>query len=391
VGTTDTLNLLLIVIVVLIVLLGFIALLIIINMKKKDKVKEEEKIQVNSNNTKKDMSQLITRQGKLVNSIYKFMEFDGIVNNMIVRHNNTQYVMVIECEGINYDLLSEDEKDGLEAGFIEFLNTLRFPIQLYVQTRKIDLNEILRNYEKKMDLLKDDIKGIDQQINLARNSGNQGALNRLIFNRNRKQNILEYGQSIQEYTGRINENKNMLQQKTYVILSYYTSELGDSKKYSQSELAEIIFGELYIRAETLISALGSADVTGKVLTSEELAELLYVAYNREGAETYSLQKALDSQYDRLYSTSIDRLEERKEKIKAQVEVNAAKLASQSLIKADQKLKEERQKRAKEIRKRATEFVDEYKGEMNKSLYNATIQEIESANIEELEKNKKKEG
>ncbi len=387
-NTTDTLNLILIVIIILIVLLGFIAILIIINMKKKDKVKQEEKIQVKGD-AKKDMSQLITRQGKLVNSIYKFMEFDGIVNNMIVRHNNTQYVMVIECEGVNYDLLSEDEKDGLEAGFIEFLNTLRFPIQLYVQTRKIDLNEILKNYEKKMDVLKDDIRGIDQQINQARNGGNQGAINRLIFNRNRKQNILEYGQSIQEYTGRINENKNMLQQKTYVILSYYTSELGDSKKYSQSELAEIIFGELYTRAETLISALGSADVSGKVLTSEELAELLYVAYNREGAETYSLQKALDSQYDRLYSTSVDRLEERKEKIKAQVEITAAKLASQSLIKADQKLREEKQKRAKEIRKKATQFVDEYKSDMNKNLYNATIEEIETANLEELEDTKKK--
>ena len=48
------------------------------------------------------------------------MEFDSVQDNMIIRKGRKQYVMVIECKGINYDLLSEDEKNAVEAGFVEF-------------------------------------------------------------------------------------------------------------------------------------------------------------------------------------------------------------------------------------------------------------------------------
>ena len=65
----------------------------------------------------------------------------------------------------------------------------------------------------------------------------------------------------------------------------------------------LAFSELYTRAQTLIRALASAEVTGKVLSSEELMELLYVAYNREQSEIYTLRNALNSEYDKLYSTA----------------------------------------------------------------------------------------
>ena len=38
-------------------------------------------------------------------SIYEFMEFDEIVDNMIVRKKGSQYIMVIQCNGVNYDLM----------------------------------------------------------------------------------------------------------------------------------------------------------------------------------------------------------------------------------------------------------------------------------------------
>ena len=62
-------------------------------------------------------------------SIFEFMEFDEIVDNMIVRKNGTQYVMILQCNGVNYDLMSEDEKISVEEGFVQFLNTLRFHSQ----------------------------------------------------------------------------------------------------------------------------------------------------------------------------------------------------------------------------------------------------------------------
>ena len=369
-STIQMLNIILVVILVLIVLLGFVAVLLIFKMRNKSGSQKKEEIEIKA---KEENPNLITRTGKAINSIYKFMEFDEITDNMIARKNRKQYVMVIQCKGINYDLLSADEKNAVEAGFIEFLNTLRFPVQLYVQTRTLNLNDILNQYEKRIEDINDQIIKINSQIEMAKARGNNEAVERLLFDRQRKENILEYGESIEDYTQRISESRNILQQKTYIVLSYYTAEYGDTSKYSKEEIDDIAFTELYTRAQTLIRALSSAEVSGKVLDSEELAELLYIAYNRDSSENYTLRDAINAEYDRLYSTARDVFEEKKQRIEAQVEENASKLAAKSI------LKEEIQRRVKE---RAMQMVDEYKNELGKDLYQETKNQVENANVEE---------
>ncbi len=370
------LNISLILIVILIFVLAIVGFIIWVRIRKsKEKKEQQENIQVASQ--KNQQQNLITRTGKSIDSIYKFMEFDRIVDSMIVRKNSKQYVMVIECKGINYDLLSEDEKNAVELGFIETLNTLRFPIQLYVQTRTLNLSNLLKEYKKRTDDVQSQIDKLNVQISEARARGDNNLVSRLRFERKRKQNILEYGESIENYTEGISDSRNILQQKTYVVVSYYPSEYGDLSKYSVDEVDDIVFSELYTRCQTLIRAMLSSEVTGRVLDSEELAELLYVAYNRDEAEKYTLSDALDSEYDRLYSTAKDVLEERKERIEEQIENDAAKVASKSIIKADIANREKR------VKARAQEMVDEYKGELSKPLYEETKNQIENANIDEL--------
>ena len=144
-STIDILNIILIGILVLLVILGFILFLLIAKIRKKNNPEAQDKL---NEKPKEENANLITRTGKAINSIYKFMEFDEIADNMIVRKNRKQFVMVIQCKGINYDLLSEDEKNAVEAGFVEFLNTLRFQVQLYIQTRALNLTDILINMKR---------------------------------------------------------------------------------------------------------------------------------------------------------------------------------------------------------------------------------------------------
>ena len=59
--------------------------------------------------------------------------------------------MVVECQGINYDLMSQAEKVGVEEGFIQFLNTLSHPVQIYTQTRKINLESSIQTYKAEVD------------------------------------------------------------------------------------------------------------------------------------------------------------------------------------------------------------------------------------------------
>ena len=42
--------------------------------------------------------------------VFDFMQFDKIEDNMIVQDGGARYLMVVECEGVNYDLMSEMEK-----------------------------------------------------------------------------------------------------------------------------------------------------------------------------------------------------------------------------------------------------------------------------------------
>ena len=380
----EMLNLIMIGIIGVMGLLSLLVVFIIIKMR----IKENERTAENSSkiiggqsNNQVKKTNLITRDGKEIDSIYQFMEFDSITDNMIIRKNREQFVMVIECKGINYDLLSNDEKSAVELGFIAFLNTIRTPIQLYVQTRKLDMSNLLSSYSRRTEAMLDEISKIDAQIQLARQKGNEELLNKLMFDRKRKINIVEYSESIEEYTNKINDSQYMLQQKTYIVVSYYANEIGDTNKYSDLELNDLVFSELFTRTQTILNALTSSEITGKVLNSEELAELLYVAYNRESSDTYTLRNALDAQYDRLYSTAKDVLETRKQELKKQIETEALKLATNSITKADEQLKEERKLKAAEIRRKAESIMADYKDDLSKDLYEKTIKEIREAELD----------
>lgn len=377
--TIQLLNIILLVVLGLIGLMGIIALIIIIKIRvsKNQAKKEKEKREMPN---RLDTTGLVTRSGEGINSIYEFMEFDSITDNMIIRKNGNQYVMVIECKGINYDLLSEEEKNAVEAGFVALLNTLRFPIQLYVQTRTLNLRSLIEKYNAKTNEIRDQILRAQVRLEEANIKGNQNEALKLQREINRKQNIYEYGQSIEDYTMRISGSRNILQQKTYIILSYNPNEYGDISKYSREEINDIAFSELYTRSQSIIRALLSADVNGKVLESEDLTELLYIAYNRDEAEKYTLKDALNAEYDRLYSTARDLLEEKKKRIEREIERDAEKVAAKSIMKADNVLREERIRKVKE---KAKEMVDDYKDELSKPLYEETKKQIEQANVDAM--------
>lgn len=378
-STIEVLDLILVIVILLILLLTFLTVFIIIKIRNGKPKKQKERIDVKSTEKKDTTTNLITRNGVGIDSIYKFMEFDNIVDNMIVRKNGKQYVMIMECKGVNYDLLSEDEKDAVQMGFIELLNTLRFPIQLYVQTRTLDLTNTIKKYEKRTDAIKDSLYKLKADLNDARYENDLKKTKEITEEINKKENILEYAKSIEDYTIGISSNKNILQQKMYLIISYFPSEYGDISKYSKEEINDIAFSELYTRSQAVKRSLLSAEVNGNILSSEQLVELLYVAYNKDESETYTLSNALEADYTRLYSTAVDVMEEKKRKIEEKVNEDAQKLVAKSIIKADLISREER---AKKVKEEAQKIADEYKNQISEPLYNETKRQIANATVNE---------
>ena len=370
-----------VIIVLLIVIIGILALLYL-RMKMKENENNEEDEMIQTNEQKSKMGDEYGKfQGVLSKeSIFEFMDFDEITDNMIVRKNGTQFVMVLQCNGINYDLMSEQEKIAVEEGFVQFLNTLRFPIQLYVQTRTLNLRDIIDEYKARVEDIATDIQKLDQKIIQEKARNNLAIMEKLEFEKRRKENVLEYGVNITDYVEKMSSNKNVLQQKTYVVVSYYTAEYGGGvENYSREEIINIAFSELYTRVQNVMSALTTAGVTSKILDSEELAELLYIAYNRDDAERIQLSKALDANYDALYTTAKDVLEKKEKMLDEEINLKALEMATNSIVAADKVRQEKEQKekaKQEKIKEKASTLLDEYRDRMDDELYELAKEEIE---------------
>lgn len=374
-------------------IVGIMALLVVLYLyltkPKKEKIEKEPNLIESNEETPKGNKKIEPYgrfQGELSReSIFEFMEFEEIVDDMIVRKNGTQYIMVLQCNGVNYDLMSEQEKISVEEGFVQFLNTLRFPIQLYIQSRTLNLREIIEEYKERVDNLAFEIEKVDDKIAQANAKNNKALVEKLQFEKRRKTNVLEYGIDITDYVERLSSNKNVLQQRTYVIVSYYSAEIGGNlDKYSKEEIYNMCFSELYTRCQNIASSLGTSQITSKILDSEELAELLYIAYNRDESELLSLSKAMDAQYDALYSTGKDVLQKKQEKLDQEINIAAIDIATDSILRADkrkqlediQRMQDQALKNEK-IQERALDLLDAYEEQLNPRVYDLAKEEVKN--------------
>ena len=352
-------------------------------MSIKEKSKEKENKKTSNAKTKENGTQ--GNYTKL--SVFDFMEFDDIRDNMIIQNNGTKYLMVIECEGINYDLMSEVEKTAVEQGFISFLNTLRHPIQLYIQTRTINISNSIENYNKELEKIRQELVSKQNEYNklLQNDSGNQKLLNNLRLEIARNQNLYDYGKDIISNTEKMSLNKNVLRKHYYIVIPYNVTELGTNMD-DEEEKINLIFSELYTRAQTLIRTLFACSMKGKVLDSNELVELLYVAYNRDDAEVFGVDKAIKSGYTELYSTAPDVLDKRMEAINKQIEEKAIEKAKNTV----DRIKTEKEKQIEEkeenidelINNLAKAIINENKQYIGKDVANEAIKEIENTKEEE---------
>ena len=323
-------------------------------------------------------------------SIFKFMEFDSIRDNMIVQKDGKRFLMVIECQGINFDLMSGLEKNSVEQGFLQFLNTLRNPIQIYVQTRTVNLAGSINSYKDRVNNIAKQYR--DKQIEYKNkvNSGKytQEQLNREKYELTRQKNLYEYSVDIVNNTERLSLNKNILSKHYYIIVPQYVEDNPDAH-YAKDEIANITFADLYTKAQTIINSLGVCGVTGKILDTVELAELLYVAYNRDESEMFSLRKALNAGFEDIYTTAPDvyekRIKELDKKITESARIKANKIAYEAIEETEKQriakqkeseldflinqmvkamIKENEKSLGKEVTDKAIELVDEESNKQN---------------------------
>lgn len=325
--------------------------------------------------------------------IFNFMQFDKIRDNMIVQDNGNKYLMVLACEGVNYDLMSEVEKTGVESGFLQFLNTLRFPIQLYVQTRTINIESSIIGYKQRLNETKEKLEKKRNEYNRINKEPDmypQKNKEEVTREMARLQNLYDYGADVIKNIEKTSQNKNVLKKHYYVVIPYYVDDMS-MENLNEEEKLNRVFSELYMRAQSLTRALFVCSVKSKVMTSTDLAELLYVAYNRDESDVYKLDTMLNTNYDVLYTTAPDVIDKRIKALDEQLQRDALKLANEKIqeVKSEkEKLLEKKEKSFDEILiEIAKDLLKKNKLRIGKDVAEKAIEKIDE---ESKTKPKKKE-
>lgn len=348
-NNNELIKLLTIILGCMICILFFLGLTFIIlkirDIKQKNNIKTAKKENTEIDKKNKDTK---TVQQYNKQSIFKFMDFDEITDNMIIQNNGKRFLMITECQGINYDLMSGLEKNSVEQGFLQFLNTLRYPIQIYVQTRTVNLGNSINTYKQKVEDISREYRNTQTEYTQKVRSGEytQKELDEEKRELVRQKNLYEYGLDIINNTEKMSLNKNILSKHYYIIISYYVDELGN-RDFDKEEIRNIAFSELYTKSQSIIGSLSMCGIKSRILDSTELSELLYVAYNRDDAELYDLQRILNAGYNDLYSTAPNVLDKKMKELDKVIEEKAMDKANDLIIETMEDDRKERMIKQKE--------------------------------------------
>lgn len=84
---------------------------------------------------------------KILATTQEHLDIADIKDNIVVLKNGGA-VTVLETTAINFDLLSLQEQDAAIIAFSSLLNSLSFPIQITIRSRKMDISEYLEKVKE---------------------------------------------------------------------------------------------------------------------------------------------------------------------------------------------------------------------------------------------------
>lgn len=383
------------VLVILIFLVIALAAVFVMVRKKENAQERDETVDVETTN---DSSQNVkgTSTTKIAKeyetkSIFDFMEFENIKDNMIIQKGGKRFLMAIECKGINYDLMSEVEKAATEEGFATFLNTLREPIQLYIQTRTVNLEKNLLNYQDRIERIRESLNLKEYRLKeyMERGNSNDKTLKNKQFEVLREKNLYSYGQDIVADTRKMSLNRNVLKKKYYIIIKYFYESIddGEERSVTEEEIREIAFSNLYTKAASIINVLSGIGIVGKTLNSFELVELIYNAYNRDDSEIFGIDKAIEAGYNEIYVDSQSIIDKKIEALNREIEMRAQEKA-QNVLK---QVLDERNEELKELEDNIENIIDDLAKKAIESEQNNIPLDIREKAIEKIDKENNKEG
>ncbi|MDF2379780.1 MAG: hypothetical protein P1V18_06225 [Candidatus Gracilibacteria bacterium] len=198
------------------------------------------------------------------NATQRFIPIAEIHDDTVVLKNGGIRA-VLQTTSVNFNLKSEEEQNALIYGYQSFLNSLDFPVQILVRSKKLDID----NYINHLGTLKE-----EQENPLL------------------KAQTAEY----QEYIEKLIEYADIMEKKFYVIvpvdaptgtkigfidrfLAHIRPDDSLSKLRSRRKMFKDLRKKLTQRINQVEQGLMSLNLRTKELKTKELIELFYQSYN----------------------------------------------------------------------------------------------------------------
>lgn len=206
-------------------------------------------------------------------STQNYIDIEEIHNGVVILKNGGMR-MVLMVSAINFALKSEAEQNAIIYSFQNFLNSLSFPIQIVMQSRRLDLSSYLAR-------LKDKNKQENNALLRLQTADYIGFVEQLLT----VANIMEKKfYLVIPYQPVIIKHENILQKIAGLFSRNKKTEIVDFEMHRK---------ELVHRTEVAAAGLGSLGLRAVQLNTLELAELYYSSYNPELANKQKIMSLAD--------------------------------------------------------------------------------------------------
>lgn len=186
---------------------------------------------------------------------------------------------VIMVKSINFDLMSQQEQEAVEYNYQGFLNSLYFPIQIFIRSQKVDLQP----YIEKLDKIRSEHDNMllallmDDYINYIDQLGQQT-------------NIMDKKFYIViPYFPHVDVQKALTQSKNFLSGIIGLFETKEQHVVVNEDDLEKAKTELRNRVQSVLSGLIQCGIQGLPLDTQELIELMYDTYNPDTATRQQLK------------------------------------------------------------------------------------------------------
>ncbi len=216
------------------------------------------------------------------NSTQNALEIAEIRDGLVIM-NDGSFRSVVMVKSINFDLMSPQEQEAVEYAYQGFLNSLYFPIQIFIRSQKVDLQPYIAKLDK--------IRTEHDNMLLA--------------------------MLMEDYIGYIDalsQQTNIMDKKFYVVVPFFPQmdvqkALTSSKTFlsgvaglfskaehhvtvNEADL-EKAKTELRNRVQAVLAGLQQSGIQGLPLDTQELIELYYDSYNPDTATRQQLKNFND--------------------------------------------------------------------------------------------------